>query len=210
MRSGLHLLARIGVEPVTIVDVGASDGRWSKLALQAFPDADLVLFEPQPVHAPGLAGFQSEHPEARVLRSAVGGATGTSAFDARDPQAGVLQKEFESGSITVTVVTLDEALASARPPFLVKLDTHGVEAEILAGARETLTHSVAWIIEAYNYRIRPDCPLFWELCTRMAEHGFRPVDLVDVLRRPYDETLWQMDLFFIQSDWRGFGYLGYT
>jgi FkbM family methyltransferase len=210
MGSGLNLLARIGIKPATIVDVGASDGRWSSLALKSFPSADLLLFEPQPVHAPGLARFQNKHPDARVLRTAVGGASGISAFDARDPQSGVLQEGLQPGSITVSVVTLDEALEGARPPFLVKLDTHGVEPEILAGARETLARSVGWVIEAYNYRVTPDCLLFWELCARMTEHGFRPVDLADVLRRPYDETLWQMDVFFIRSDWAGFGYLGYT
>src|SRR6185312_9804788 len=105
-----------------------------------------------------------------------------------------------ANSITVRVVTLDEALADATPPLLVKLDTHGVEAAILAGAEQTLGRSVAWIIEAYNHRITTDCLLFWELCDYMAEQGFRPLDLVDVLHRPYDRTLWQMDLLFIRSD----------
>jgi hypothetical protein len=108
------------------------------------------------------------------------------------------------------VVTLDAALVDAQPPFLVKLDTHGAEEAILAGAEQTLARSVAWIIEAYNQRITPDCLLFWELCSQMAAHGFRPLDLVDVLHRPYDKTLWQMDLSFVRSDWNGFSYLGYT
>ena len=51
--------------------------------------------------------------------------------------------------------------------------------------------------------------VFWELCSFMADHGFRPVDLVEVLHRPHDGTLWQMDLFFVGSDWHGFDYLGY-
>jgi FkbM family methyltransferase len=210
MRSGVRLLARLGVSPATIVDVGASDGRWSRLAHRAFPPAELVLFEPQRAHDSGLARFQADHPGTRVIRSAVGGKSGTSAFDATDPWGGVLQAESQAGSITVPVVTLDEALAEARSPFLVKLDTHGVEAQILAGASETLSRSVAWIIEACNYRVIPECLLFWELCGRMADNGFRPIDLVDVLRRPHDETLWQMDLFFVRSDWAGFDYLGYA
>ena len=209
MRSALRLLARIGVEPATIVDVGASDGRWSKAAREVFPKAQLVLFEPQPVHAPALDRFQLDNPDATVVRSAVGGSSGSSAFDAADPWAGVLEPQATESSIIVPVVTLDEALADARPPFLVKLDTHGVEAAILAGAQRTLERSVAWIIEAYNQRITSECLLFWELCEYMAGHGFRPVAIADVLFRPHDETLWQMDLFFVRADCAAFNYLSY-
>lgn len=209
MQSALHLLAQIGIEPSTIADVGASDGRWSKVARSVFPTSELVLFEPQPVHAQALERFQHDHPSARIIRSAVGGSEGTSSFDAADPWSGVLEEEATANSITVPVVTLDGALSEARPPFLVKLDTHGVEAAILAGAERTLTRSVGWIIEAYNQRITTECLLFWELCEYMAERDFRPIDLVDVLHRPHDRTLWQMDLFFVRSDWPGFSYLEY-
>lgn len=210
MGAALHLLARLGVEPATIVDVGASDGRWADLARAAFPEARLVLFEPQPVHTAALERFQSENPDATIIRSAVGETEGSSLFDAGDPFGGVLQTQQTADSITVPVVALDDALMDVKPPFLVKLDTHGVEAAILAGAQEVLTRSVAWIVEAYNQRFTPDCLLFWELCNYMADRGFRPVDLVDVYHRPHDGTLWQMDLFFIRSDWSGFRYLGYT
>ncbi len=210
MPAGLSLLGQIGVEPATIVDVGASDGRWAKLARAVFPAAELVLFEPQPVHGAALDQFQAEHPEARIIRSAVGAAEGMSLFDAADPFGGALQTERGTESITVSVVTLDHTLAGAKPPFLVKLDTHGVEAAILAGAQVTLTRSVAMIIEAYNQRLTKDSLLFWELCDLMTERGFRPVDLVDVLHRPHDGTLWQMDLFFIRSAWQGFEYNKYT
>jgi FkbM family methyltransferase len=210
MSHALSLLRRIGVEPATIADVGASDGRWSDLARNAFPAAELVLFEPQPVHARALDRFQVENPHATIIRSAVGGTGGSSLFDGSDPWGGVLQEERTTDSITVSVVTLDDALAAAKPPFLVKLDTHGVEAAILAGAGDTLDHSVAWIIEAYNQRITSDCLLFWELCGSMAERGFRPIDAVDVLHRPHDGTLWQMDLCFIRSEWDCFAYIGYA
>jgi FkbM family methyltransferase len=204
MAAGLELLRRIGVAPATIVDVGASDGQWSELALQTFPAAQLVLFEPQPVHAAALDAFAATHPGASVVRSAVGAEPGTTLFDAADPFGGVLQKERTADSIEVPVTSLDAALADAAAPFLVKLDTHGVEREILAGAKETLARSAAWIVEAYSYEIEPGCLRFWELCAAMDEHGLRPVELVDVMHRTRDGTLWQMDIFFVRDDWPGF------
>jgi FkbM family methyltransferase len=210
MAEGLELLGRIGIDPATIADVGASDGRWARLAHAAYPSADLGLFEPQPVHDDALDRFQAQHPDARIVRSAVGETSGASWFDAADPFGGVLQPERTVESISVPVVTLDEALADARAPFLVKLDTHGVEAAILAGAEVTLTRSAALVVEAYNHRLNPGCLLFWELCGHLADRSFRPVELVDALHRPYDGTLWQMDLFFVRSDWDGFRHGGYT
>jgi FkbM family methyltransferase len=210
MVGGLELLREIGVEPATVVDVGASDGGWSALALEVFPAADYVLFEPHPAHAAALDAFEAAHARASVVRSAVGAQAGVSLFDAADPYGGALQKEPSESSIEVSVTSLDEALAGAEPPFLVKLDTHGVERGILSGAEATLARSAAWIVEAYNYEIEPGCLLFWELCATMREHGFRPVDLVDVMHRPGDGTLWQMDLFFVRADWPGFSRVTYV
>lgn len=78
MRSALRLLGEVGIEPATIADVGASDGRWSKVARKVFPNAELVLFEPQPAHASALERFQIDNPDARIVRSAVGGSAGVS------------------------------------------------------------------------------------------------------------------------------------
>jgi hypothetical protein len=38
------------------------------------------------------------------------------------------------------------------------------------------------------------------MCTFMEERSFRVVDLVDVMRRPTDDALWQFDLCFIRAD----------
>jgi FkbM family methyltransferase len=209
MAAGLRLLRDIGISPATVVDVGASDGRWSELALAVFPEARYVLFEPQPVHSAALDDFAAAHRSVSVVRSAVGAENGVSLFDAADPFGGVLQKAPSATTIEVPVTSLDVALASATSPFLVKLDTHGVEREILAGATGTLARSAAWIVEAYNKEIEPGCLLFWELCAAMREHGFRPVELVDVMHRPGDGTLWQMDVFFARSDWPGFAHVTY-
>ena len=115
MPAGLRLLAQLGVRPATIVDVGASDGRWATLARAAFPAATVVLFEPQPVHALALDRFQIENPDAQIVRSAVGGTSGSALFDAGDAFGGVLQDVRTADSIVVPVVTLDEALAPLSP-----------------------------------------------------------------------------------------------
>lgn len=211
MQSGLRRLAGIGIQPTLILDVGASDGQWTHLARPIFPQARYALFEPQPVHAPALQKFAAAHPRDTVIPKAVSASVGITFFDASAPYGGALMSEAMSHSIEVPMTTIDkESTAESRDSVLIKLDTHGFEKSILDGAANTLRQTCALIIEAYNYRISAECLLFWELCAYLAERGFRPIDMVDLLHRPRDNTLWQSDIFFIRADWPGFEIMSYA
>jgi hypothetical protein len=85
-------------------------------------------------------------------------------------------------------------------PYLVKLDTHGFEPEILDGASSTLQQTATLIVEAYNFELRPGVLRFYELCALLAGRGFRPIDLIDPMRRPKDGAFWQVDIVFARSD----------
>ncbi len=89
-------------------------------------------------------------------------------------------------------------------PFLLKLDTHGFEVPIFEGAGATLANTVAIIVETYNFKIGAEGLLFHEMCAWLQPRGFRCIDVVDVMRRPGDDLLWQMDLVFVRSDWPEF------
>jgi FkbM family methyltransferase len=208
MAAGLKRL-RDHVTINTVLDVGASNGCWAKVCARHFPQAKYILFEPQPCHQKGLARFASSA-NATVIGKAVGSAEGTTFFDASDPFGGVLA-DLPEGNIEVPMTSIDSTVAHLKVsgPFLLKLDTHGVEKEILEGASQTLPHCEALIIEAYNHRLTKDTLLFWELCGYLAERGFRPIDLVDGMRRKRDKSLWQMDLFFVKSTWPGFASASY-
>jgi FkbM family methyltransferase len=174
--------------------------------------AQFVLFEPQPVHSKSLDALAASS-RGRVIpvKKAVGAEDGSLLFDISDPFGGgpatgsenALQVEQTTLDSTVTGLQLEE-------PFLLKLDTHGFEKSILQGGDLTLTRCTVLVIEAYNYRIARESLLFWELCAFLAERGFRPIDLVDLMHRKYDNSLWQMDLFFIRSSWEGFNHVTYT
>ena len=212
MGDGLKWLAEHGFHFNTVLDVGASDGRWSAECMAFYPEAKYVLFEPQPAHSKALDDFANARKQTVVLvKKAVGGSEGHTLFDASDPFGGALADKEEDHTIKVGLTTIDATILrdQAEAPFLLKLDTHGFEKSILAGSNNALEKCDALIIEAYNFRITEEALLFWELCSFLSEKGFRPIDLVDVLRRPYDNTLWQMDLFFIRSNWKGFSYISY-
>jgi FkbM family methyltransferase len=155
MNSGLASLRRVGIIPATVLDVGASDGQWSQRALQVFPNASYVLFEPQPVHAAALERFRSEHQTmARVVNKAVGRLSGSTYFEADRPLGGALAHAAGDNVIEVPMTSLDDMVAEFQlvPPYLIKLDTHGYEYSILEGASKTLRETNALIIEAYNHK----------------------------------------------------------
>ena len=61
MRCGLRALRDKGVSLTHVVDCGAFIGDWTRLCRQVFPDADVLMIEPQPRRAEALERFSAEN-----------------------------------------------------------------------------------------------------------------------------------------------------
>jgi FkbM family methyltransferase len=193
--------AKRGFNIRTWIDVGASDGSWSLQAQRHFPAARYLLFEPL---AERQEALERLHQQCRfeIVAAAAGAVVGTVSF-AIDPAldgSGVAAPG--TGGRSVPVETVDRAVSSRSlpAPYGLKLDTHGFELSVLAGSTDVLTNTELLIIEAYNFKLTPDCLRFHELCTWLETRGFRCCDLADPMRRPSDGVLWQMDLAFARKD----------
>ncbi|MFT3766342.1 MAG: FkbM family methyltransferase [Minicystis sp.] len=187
----------------TVIDVGASNGDWSRMTLRHFPGARYLLVEANPVHAPALERFRAEHPRVEFVLAAAGAEAGELYFDATGDFGGVASREPTAGKcITVPVTTLDEEVRrrALPPPYFVKLDTHGFEVPILEGARETLKQASLAMIEVYNFKLVDGCLRFHEMCAFMEERGLRTIDFCDPMHRPKDGAFWQMDMLFAPAD----------
>lgn len=196
----------------TVVDIGASNGSWSEVLMRHFPSCRYLLIEAQPVHEPALRKFCARHANAEFVLAAAGEREGRIHFDASEPLSGQASNTpFQSNDIEVPVVTLDGVLKARKfaGPYLLKFDTHGYEVPILNGAVETLARTDVIIMECYNFRIAPECLTFHEMCGYLAQRGFRCIDLVDPMHRPYDDSFWQMDLVFVRDSRPEFSYQGY-
>lgn len=196
----------------TVIDIGASNGMWSAALMKYFPQCQYLLVEAQPVHTEELNQFSNLNNNAHIVLAAAGENPGQIYFDASDPFGGQASYiPYESNNLQVPVTTIDHEIQTRRltGPYLLKLDTHGFEVPILKGASQTLTEAEVIIIECYNFKIAPECLLFFEMCEYMKGLGFRCIDLVDTLHRPYDDSFWQMDLVFIKESRPEFSYLSY-
>jgi len=203
MGAALKRCARRGLQVRTIIDVGASDGRWALVAIKSFPRASCLLVEAQEGHRKSLEKMKARLNDFDYIIAAAGDQQGSVFFDAADLFGG-LASTIPVGNhcISVPMVTIDDEVArrNLHPPFLLKLDTHGFELPILEGARNTLAVASLVVIEAYNFKLTADSLKFHEMCSFMESNGFSCIDLAAPMHRPGDQAFWQMDLFFIPSN----------
>jgi FkbM family methyltransferase len=192
---------RLQVE--TIIDVGASDGRWSLITREFFPKAFCLLIEAQEDHKQALERLKGRMSRFDFVIAAAGNRNGTIYFDADDLFGGLASTTpVGNHCVSVPMVTVDDEVArrNLSPPFLLKLDTHGFEIPILAGAKNTLALASMVLIETYNFKLTADSLKFHEMCTFMESKGFSCIDIVQPMHRPGDHAFWQMDLIFIPSE----------
>ena len=212
MEGGLFRCTHRGLRINTVVDIGASDGSWSRLCRKYLPAARYLLIEAQEPHKPALETFCEEYENAEYIIAAAGRKSGKIYFNNSDLFGGLASETpFEKNTIEVPVTTIDSEVESRHlePPFLIKLDTHGYEIPILEGASETIKQSNLLIIETYNYRLTNDSLRYYEIAKYLADKGFSTIELVDLMLRKKDQSLWQMDTFYIPSKSKEFDYNSY-
>jgi FkbM family methyltransferase len=191
------------MEIASLIDIGASNGSWSRVFAEYFPDRDHLLIDANQVHEADLKKACQEHPRWRYALTAVGATQGELYFDSSDPLGGHLAETPHNENYRPCPVTTIDSLLERQPlpgPFMIKLDTHGVEIPILSGAAKTLQQTTAIVIEAYNFTFGQPAVPFWDLCRHMLGLGFRPLDIFDLLYRELDNAFWQLDLLFVRSD----------
>lgn len=203
LQAAFERLAHRPVAIATVIDIGASDGRWSARVMRYYPQARYLLVEANAYFQPKLQEFVGRHQNASYVLIAAGPKEGVVNFHApADPLGGLASEQPVEHAFEVPMTTIDRLIVDhdLPAPYLIKLDTHGFEVPILNGALETLKRANMLIIEAYNFRFTPESITFYQLCQHLESLGFRPVDLIEPIHRPYDAALWQFDLVFIPAD----------
>jgi len=212
MEGALQRCTDRGLNVNTVIDVGASDGRWSKICMKYLPNARYILIEAQEAHRKGLELFKSENNNVEYILAAAGNKNGLIYFDNSGLFGGLASETpFENNCIEIPVITIDEEIKrlNLQPPYLIKLDTHGYEKAILDGAIETLKNAELIIVETYNYQLTNDSLKYYELSEFMSKLGFSSIEMVDLLLREYDCSLWQMDTFYIPTKRKEFSHNSY-
>jgi len=189
-----------GVDVRQIVDVGASNGTWTRECLGVFPDARYLLIEPRPAHAAILAALQRERPRVRIWQGALGASpTKLELRDHGDQSSFLPSDSFSTDRAErVEVRALDSFLGTEllEPPDLIKADVQGYELEVLRGAPRCLETAKLLLLEVSYRRLYRNLPLAHEAIAHAASAGFRICDICTYAGRPADGELMQSDILF--------------
>ncbi len=185
----------------TVIDLGAAKGGWSTVAQQYWPDAYYHLVEAKEYWRPELEKRVSAHANTSFTIAAVSDRCGSVYFpaDAR-PLGGrafnTAPEDVPVVEVPATTIDAEVEKQNLKPPYFIKMDTHGNELDILNGAQNTLKDTALLCIEMYNYVGQRR---FHELIGDLEGMGFRCVDIAEPMFRYLDAAFWQIDVFLMPA-----------
>lgn len=171
-------------ETATVIDLGASRGQFALFAVNRFPGARVISFEPQPGPMADLKNLLGDRVETHPL--AIGAEPGTAEMNISksDDSSSLLaigsnQRKIFPGteqvdSIEVEISTLDTVLETdIVRPCLLKIDVQGLELEALKGAEQTLAQVDEALIECSFIELYEGQAMADEVISMMLEAGLR-------------------------------------
>jgi FkbM family methyltransferase len=200
----LERMLEWGVKFDSFFDIGAATGMWGSMIRRHWPESDIYFFEAAPAWRLKLeAAAQALGGNAEVMIAAVGDIDGETffRFDPANPYGGAIVNEPAENTIRVGKIRLDSFVQDRSPKgrFALKLDVHGAERQILAGADKFMTRCDLVIFETYNFG--PATRRFGQMAVFFEErYGLRCIDIAEPKWRPYDRSLWQIDLYFVRPE----------
>lgn len=209
----VRALARQGIVPCSVIDVGANIGQFALAAAYAFPEADVYSFEPLPTAAAALRRNVAQK-RVTVYETAVGSHEGVATLmvNAHSHASSLLRispnhtaafpHAKETHSVQVSVTTLDQALLGRdlRAPVLLKIDTQGSEHAVLEGAKSLLPRCEFVLLEVSFRSMYIGEKLFEDHLQTMRSNGFRFLRPIDLLADPSSGEIIQADVLFVRSD----------
>jgi FkbM family methyltransferase len=196
-------LRKIGFIPKTIVDVGAAQGHWARLAASIWPEAKIYGFEPNISNEPMLRQTKQELKQFDYVLGFLGPQPGEVVYSDQKDQTSLLDDSSNrAGTHRARVYTLDDWASEAGIQTIdfLKLDVQGYELEVLKGASRVLQTCPAVLMEVSMIEFFPKLPLVDEIIVFMRDRGFVWYDVMGILRRASDDALLQMDLMFVRRD----------
>lgn len=208
-QSRMQLAAKLGFQPKVILDGGAFKGKWTVEAHQIFPDAQIIIAEPNPFIQDSIKiNISHIKPKPILIEAAIGEKAGSATFNMfkdsqSDTSASLLDNVGGDATtkVVVEIASVDEiAERLGLWPDLIKLDLQGAELQALRGAKKALKHAQMVMVEfgcldAYVGRTTPQ-----ELMAELYKFSYCLYDIVDCHYRPFDNALTGGDFFFVKTD----------
>jgi FkbM family methyltransferase len=187
----------------TIIDIGASNGKWSLMAINTFPGCKVFAIEPLSEQKTALDKLKKTKISFNYASCVLGASDGNSVTINVSPDLDGSTVGGSGGESRLVVERTLDSLAkeySLLGPYILKFDTHGYELPIIKSAELVLRETNVVIMEVYNFNFVDHALRFHEMCSYMESLGFRCYDMADPMLREHDRSLWQMDFFFCRQN----------
>ena len=140
-----QFLGRIADRKASLfVDIGANLGLYSLSVATAFPDCEIVAFEPDRRNFGQLHGnlfLNNLQDRVRVEPFALSSAAGQTRFVRHDAENRGRSRLGEDGGFLVEVRRLDDLLPVSGRNIVIKIDVEGHERDVIAGAGRILAEN---------------------------------------------------------------------
>ena len=205
-REIFSVLKERGFEPSLIVDIGASNGAWTRNCLNVFEDGQYLLYEPLYPHLDhyrsGIDKLTASNRRITCRPLALADKPLVADFFITPNSVGSsLLKVSDSRTVQVEVTTLDQDLERVSGSIdILKMDTQGSELRILRGAKSVIPRSRVILVESWLYRgYGSATPLANEIIAELHGYGFRVFGMGGPYFNP-ENVLYAVDLYFGTPD----------
>lgn len=188
-----------GLEPSTILDIGANVGSWAKDAHAVWPHAAIMMIEANPKCEPMLqiSGFPyiitalGKERDRKRFYMQPGTDTGTGNSFYRENTEFFAHPDW----MDLDIVPLDELLPGATFELL-KIDVQGSEVDVLMGGMDILSRAKAVILELSLTNYNEGAPLHEFVTGFMRAAGFNNVLHIENIVHPITREICQHDALF--------------
>lgn len=200
-----------GFKPKVIFDIGAAIGSWSRRVAKLWSNTEIHMFEPLSERKDRLIETCNDFPSRVYYHSlALSDHRGLANFGVNKNNLFISSLLYENpvhqGKVgsprKVQLDTLDRMYAEGLipQPNFIKIDVQGAQMLVLMGAKKVLQNTDLVLLEVPMYKFSPKHWVLLDYVKWMDKFDFVMYEIVDVLRRPFDGAMGQIDVLFCKKD----------
>jgi FkbM family methyltransferase len=194
-------LAAVELAPKMVIDIGVADG--TPWLYEAYPCAKFLLFDPTP-HSLQYMQQWAKRLNADIFNFALGNADLRATIKVRPEHRGSTFFEEVGDAEIAEEIEVDVRRFDALPltiirPSLMKIDAQGSELMILEGMGQRIREIDCFVIETSLIATLRGSPEFADVVSFMKRNGYVLFEIIDVLRRPLDNAMAQIDAVFVHE-----------
>ncbi|WP_344698658.1 FkbM family methyltransferase [Sphingomonas limnosediminicola] len=181
-----------------MIDVGAYEGNWTRLARRVFGDVPTLMIEAQLSKRPILEKVSHELADVRYAQALLSSASGERRqFFEMETGSSMFSENSNAPRTTreLRTCTLDELAGEVPRGAFLKIDVQGAELEVLGGGERALAACELVQLEVALLPYNEGAPTALEVLSYMAERDFSPFD-ISGFSRPNGIDLAQVDFLF--------------